>query len=90
MVINVRGLTKRYRDVVAVDDISFDVEAGSLFAFLGTNGAGKTTTIGCLTTVLPYDAGELTVAGHDVRDDGDAVRREIGVVFQESVLDATL
>ena len=90
MVINVRGLTKRYRDVVAVDDISFDVEAGSLFAFLGTNGAGKTTTIGCLTTALPYDAGELTVAGHDVRDDGDAVRREIGVVFQESVLDATL
>ena len=63
MVIAVRGLTKRYRDVVAVDDISFDVESGSVFAFVGTNGAGKSTTIGCVTTVLPFDAGEISVAG---------------------------
>ena len=90
MVIAVRGLTKRYRDVVAVDDISFDVESGSVFAFVGTNGAGKSTTIGCVTTVLPYDAGEISVAGHDVRRDGDPVRRTIGVVFQESVLDGAL
>lgn len=90
MVIAVRGLTKRYRDVVAVDDISFDVESGSVFAFVGTNGAGKSTTIGCVTTVLPFDAGEISVAGHDVRRDGEPVRREIGVVFQESVLDGAL
>jgi multidrug/hemolysin transport system ATP-binding protein len=89
-VIAVRGLTKRYRDVVAVDDISFDVESGSVFAFVGTNGAGKSTTIGCVTTVLPYDAGEISVAGHDVRRDGEPIRRTIGVVFQESVLDGAL
>jgi len=89
-VIAVDGLTKRYRDVVAVDDVSFRVEAGSVFAFLGTNGAGKSTTISCLTTVLPADAGELSVAGHDVARDGDAVRRAIGVVFQDSLLDDSL
>lgn len=88
--IEVQGLTKRYRDVTAVDDVTFQVEAGSSFAFLGTNGAGKSTTIGCLTTVSPCDAGELTVAGHDVLRDGDAVRHSIGVVFQDSLLDHAL
>ncbi|GGH42803.1 ABC transporter ATP-binding protein [Microbacterium album] len=88
--VTVDGLTKRYRGITAVDDISFDVPEGSTFAFLGTNGAGKSTTIGCLTTVLGFDAGTLTVAGHDVTRDGDAVRRAIGVVFQDSLLDAAL
>lgn len=88
--ISVHGLTKRYKDVVAVDDISFDVAAGSVFAFLGTNGAGKSTTISCVTTVSPFDAGEITVDGHDVRHDAEPVRRQIGVVFQESMLDAEL
>jgi len=83
----VRGLTKRYGDVTAVDDVSFEVPAGSVFAFLGTNGAGKSTTIGALTTVISPDAGSLEVAGHDVRTEGDAVRRAIGVVFQDSLLD---
>ncbi|OAZ40886.1 multidrug ABC transporter ATP-binding protein [Microbacterium arborescens] len=86
----VRGLTKRYGDVTAVDDVSFDVPAGGVFAFLGTNGAGKSTTIGALTTVIEPDAGRLEVAGHDVRSDGDAVRRAIGVVFQDSLLDSAL
>ncbi len=86
----VRSLTKRYRETVAVDDVSFEVPGGSVFAFLGTNGAGKSTTIGCLTTVLAPDAGTLTVAGHDVAREGDAVRRAIGVVFQDSLLDEQL
>ncbi|GAA3023344.1 ABC transporter ATP-binding protein [Microbacterium dextranolyticum] len=86
----VRGLTKRYGDVTAVDDVSFDVSPGEVFAFLGTNGAGKSTTIGALTTVIEPDAGSLTVAGRDARADGDAVRRSIGVVFQDSLLDAAL
>jgi multidrug/hemolysin transport system ATP-binding protein len=86
----VSGLTKRYKDVVAVDDISFDVAAGSVFAFLGTNGAGKSTTIGCVTTVLPFEAGEIAVDGHDVRRDSDPVRQKIGVVFQDSMLDDQL
>lgn len=88
--VEVRGLTKRYRDVTAVDDVSFDVAPGSVFAFLGTNGAGKSTTIGCLTTVTAPDAGTLSVAGRDVLRDGDGVRRAIGVVFQESLLDPVL
>lgn len=88
--IQVDGLTKRYKDVVAVDDISFAVEEGSAFAFLGTNGAGKSTTISCLTTVARADAGRLTVDGHDVVTDGAAVRRAIGVVFQDSLLDDSL
>ena len=88
--IEVEGLTKRYKKVVAVDDVSFQVAAGGVFAFLGTNGAGKSTTIGCLTTVLPFDSGRLIVAGHDVQTDGEAIRRRIGVVFQDSVLDDAL
>lgn len=88
--IEVEGLTKRYKKVVAVDDVSFQVDAGGVFAFLGTNGAGKSTTIGCLTTVLPFDAGRLIVAGRDIRTDGEAIRRSIGVVFQDSVLDDAL
>ena len=88
--ISVSKLTKRFRDVVAVDDISFEVETGSVFAFLGTNGAGKSTTIGCVTTVSPFDAGQISVAGHDVHRDAEPVRSQIGVVFQESMLDAEL
>ncbi len=90
LAIDVVGLTKRYRDKVAVDDISFSVEPGGVFAFVGTNGAGKSTTIGCLTTVLPFEAGTVRVAGGDVRHDDDRVREAIGVVFQESVLDPLL
>ncbi|WP_127472594.1 ABC transporter ATP-binding protein [Microbacterium sulfonylureivorans] len=90
MAIEVQGLTKRYREKVAVDDISFSVADGGVFAFVGTNGAGKSTTIGCLTTVLPFDAGTVVVNGHDVRHDGDRVRESIGVVFQESLLDPLL
>ncbi len=83
-------LSKQYRDVTAVDDISFEVPPSSVFAFLGTNGAGKSTTINCLTTVLEPTSGTLTVAGHDVATEGDGVRRAIGVVFQESLLDNVL
>jgi len=88
--ISVKNLTKKYGRVTAVDDISFEVPAGSVFAFVGTNGAGKSTTISCLTTVAPFDQGEVVVAGHDVRTDGEAVRSTIGVVFQESLLDPLL
>ncbi len=88
--IRVSGLTKRFGNVLAVDDISFEVATGSVFAFLGTNGAGKSTTIGCVTTVSPFDAGEIDVAGHDVRRHSEPVRGQIGVVFQDSMLDAQL
>lgn len=90
MAVEVIGLTKRYRENVAVDDISFSVADGGVFAFVGTNGAGKSTTIGCLTTVLPFESGEVRVRGHDVGRDGERVRKAIGVVFQESLLDPLL
>ena len=90
MAIEVTGLTKRYRALTAVDELTFEVEDGAVFAFLGTNGAGKSTTIGCLTTTLDFDGGNARVAGHDVRTDGEGVRRAIGVVFQNSLLDPEL
>lgn len=90
MAIEVSGLVKRYRALTAVDDISFSVADGAAFAFLGSNGAGKSTTISCLTTLLPFDAGTVRVAGHDVRAEPAAVRSRIGVVFQNSLMDDAL
>ena len=78
--IEVRGLTKRFGDVAAVDDVSFDVAPGEVFGLLGPNGAGKTTTLRVLATLLHADGGRASVAGHDVAREGEAVRRSIGVV----------
>ncbi|GAB2821888.1 ATP-binding cassette domain-containing protein [Alpinimonas psychrophila] len=88
--IRVDHLSKSYGSIKAVKDLSFEVEAGSVLAFLGTNGAGKSTTISCLTTVLSPDSGTMEIAGHRVGRDDDDIRREIGVVFQTSLLDPTL
>lgn len=90
MAIEVNALSKSYRAILAVDGISFDVTDGEVFAFLGSNGAGKSTTIGCLTSILPFNEGTVRVAGFDVRRDGEQVRRRIGVVFQNSLLDPEL
>ena len=89
-IIEVRNFTKAYGDQVAVDNISFDVDEGSFFAFLGPNGAGKTTTINTLCTILEKTSGSLKIAGHDVNADQAKVRRDIGIVFQESILDSNL
>lgn len=87
MAIEVSNLVKTYRTVRAVDDVSFDVADGSVFAFLGSNGAGKSTTIACLTTLKTFDSGTVRVAGVDVRAHGAQVRGAIGVVFQDSLMD---
>jgi len=78
--IEVRELTKSFDEVKAVDAVSFDVAAGEVFGLLGPNGAGKTTTLRVLATLLSFDGGRATVAGHDVAREGEAVRRAIGVV----------
>lgn len=88
--IEVRNLRKSYGSVQAVQGISFQVESGTVFAFLGTNGAGKSTTISCITTVLAPDAGEIVVDGARVGHDDPQIRRRIGVVFQDSLLDDLL
>ena len=89
-IIEVENFTRRYGDFTAVDDISFTVDEGALFGFLGPNGAGKTTTINTLCTILAKTEGSMWINGHDVEDEQGLVRKDIGIVFQESTLDARL
>lgn len=89
-IIQVKNFTKRYGDFVAVNDISFDVEEGSVFAFLGPNGAGKSTTINTLCTIFEKTSGSLLIDGKDVTGQKSEVRSTIGVVFQDSTLDAKM
>ena len=79
-VIRVSNLTKKFKDVTAVDSVSFDVNAGEVFGLLGPNGAGKTTTLRILATLIEATSGTATVDGLDVARDAMAVRRKIGVV----------
>ena len=89
-IIEVKDLTKKYREHTAVDGISFDVEEGELYAFLGENGAGKSTTINMLTTVLQKTSGRAVIAGHELGKEDDEIRKVNGIVFQNSVLDKKL
>jgi ABC-2 type transport system ATP-binding protein len=89
-VIEARGLVKRYGDVEAVRGLDLTVHAGETFGFLGPNGAGKSTTIKILCTLASPTEGGATVAGFDVVRERAAVRRNIGLVFQDSTLDAYL
>lgn len=87
--IRVENLVKTFKDVRAVDGISFTANEGELFAFLGENGAGKSTSIAVICGLLKKDGGKVYVAGRDI-DEDDSVKSEIGVVFQASVLDKAL
>ena len=89
-IIEVKDLTKKYREHTAVDGISFDVEEGELYAFLGENGAGKSTTINMLTTVLQKTSGTALICGHELGKEDDEIRKVNGIVFQNSVLDKKL
>src|SRR2546426_6358291 len=85
--IEVVDLRKAFGDVEAVRGVSFDVPPGETFGFLGPNGAGKSTTINMLCTLVRPTVGRALVAGHDVQSERDEVRRNIGLVFQETTLD---
>ncbi len=88
--LKIEHLRKSYGEIRAVDDISFEVAQGSLFAFLGINGAGKSTTINITCSILGKDSGKIYVDGYDIDDNPMQVKSEIGIVFQTSVLDKDL
>lgn len=89
-VIEIQHLSKSFGDIKAVQDLSFRVKEGELFAFLGINGAGKSTTISILCGQLPKDSGTVTIDGADLDRNIDTVKQNLGVVFQNSVLDKAL
>lgn len=89
-IIEIDHLNKSFGDIRAVNDLSFQVRPGELFAFLGVNGAGKSTTISILCGLLKQDSGAVRVCGAEVDRAGGALSRRLGVVFQSSVLDQTL
>lgn len=90
LAVEVKGLKKTFKTVEAVKGIDLEVYAGETFGFLGPNGAGKSTTIKILCTLADATAGTARVAGYDVASERDAVRRSIGLVFQEPTLDGYL
>ncbi len=89
-IIKVEHLKKYFKDVKAVDDISFCVEQGEMFGFLGVNGAGKSTTINMLCTLLRPTDGKAELAGYLLGKDNEDIKRHIGVVYQGNVLDSLL
>src|SRR5690349_10670185 len=88
--IEARGIGKDFGSIRALAQLDLDVHEAEFFGLLGPNGAGKTTTVHLLATLLAPTRGTARVAGHDVRDDGLAVRRSIGLVFQDTTLDRDL
>lgn len=89
-IITIKNLTKKFKSFIAVDDISFSIPAGEIFAFLGPNGAGKSTTIKMLTTLLRPTSGEINLNGYNPIIDPDNVRHSFGIVFQDPSLDDEL
>lgn len=89
-IISISHLCKSYKGIKAVDDISFTIHKGKLFAFLGLNGAGKSTTINIICGILPKDNGVVTIEGKNIDSDQLLTKQKIGVVFQGSVLDKLL
>lgn len=89
-VLKVTNVSKSFGKVKAVNNISFKVKKGEMFAYLGVNGAGKSTTISMICGTLKKDSGSILVCGEDINKDSNYIKNKIGVVFQNSVLDQTL
>ena len=90
VIIEAKSVRKSFGDIKAVDDISFEVKSGEIFAFLGPNGAGKSTTIKMLTTMLRPTSGQLLLNGHDVTKDQASARKSFGIVFQDPAVEEEL
>lgn len=82
-IIEVKNLTKKYKNVKAIDDLSFEVKEGEILGLLGPNGSGKTTTINSILSLLNYQKGNIKIFGKEMTPDSYDIKREIGVVFQE-------
>jgi len=82
MIVQVKGLVKRYDKLVALDYLNLDVEEGEIFGLLGPNGSGKTTAINCILALLKYDKGEINVFGKPMRPDAYDIKKDIGIVMQ--------
>lgn len=82
-IIEVKNLTKTYKQLKAVDDLTFEVHEGEIFGLLGPNGSGKTTTINCILSLLKYDEGSISIFGREMRPNAYDIKKDIGVVFQE-------
>lgn len=82
-VIEVRNLTKEYKAVKAVDDLSFEVQEGEILGLLGPNGSGKSTTMNCILSLLNFGSGSIRIFGSEMRPDAYEIKRKIGVVFQD-------
>jgi len=89
-IISVVNLSKRFKKLTAVDNISFEVSEGAIYAFLGPNGAGKSTTIKILTTILHPTSGSITLTGIDVAKHPSLARKNFGIVFQDPSVDDEL
>ncbi len=88
--IDIQAISHRYGERLAVDDLSLTIEPGEIFAFLGPNGSGKTTLFRLLSTLIPLQQGELSILGHDIARETQAIRQALGVVFQAASLDRKL
>ena len=88
--VEVRGVVKTFGPIKAVDNVSFAIKPGEIFAFLGPNGAGKSTTIKMLTTMLRPTSGQLLLNGHDVTKDQASARKSFGIVFQDPAVEEEL
>ncbi len=88
--IEISSLTKKFNSFTAVDSVALEISEGEIFGLLGPNGAGKTTTISMLATILKPTSGKANVWMHDIIKEKDAVRKAIGIVFQDPSLDDEL
>ena len=82
-IIEVKNLTKKYKKLKAVDDLSFEVRKGEILGLLGPNGSGKSTTINCLLSLLNFSSGSIKIFGEEMKPDSYDIKSKIGVVFQE-------
>lgn len=82
-IIEVKNLTKKYKELTAIDNLSFDVKKGEILGLLGPNGSGKSTTINCILSLIKFDQGEIKILGKTMAPDALDIKREIGVVFQD-------